>query len=173
MTIFGLAMWKGQRRQKLRSTPFPAEWRGIIESHCPFYHRLPEPDRRELKGHIQVFLAEKKFEGCGGLELNDTIRVCVAAFACLLLLHRDTDYYPSLQTVLVYPGTFVVPITRHVGSGVMEEGQRVLAGESWQEGAVVLAWNQVLNGIRYPDGGYNVVFLLAVRGFSVEYRGQS
>ena len=26
----------------------------------------------------------------------------------VLLLHRDTDYFPSLVTVLVYPSAFVV-----------------------------------------------------------------
>jgi Mlc titration factor MtfA (ptsG expression regulator) len=39
-----------------------------------------------------VFLAEKHFEGCGGLALTDEIRVTIAAQACLLLLHRETDY---------------------------------------------------------------------------------
>ena len=84
---------------------------------------MPDADRRELERHIQVFLAEKKFEGCKGLALTDEHKVCIAAFACLLLLHRDTDYYPSLRTILVYPGAYVVPTTRHVGSGVMEESQ--------------------------------------------------
>jgi hypothetical protein len=150
-------MWKALRRERLRSAPFPPEWRRILESHCPFYEGLPDPDRRELEGNIQVFLAEKRFEGCGGLELNDEIRVSIAACACLLLLHRDTDYYPSLRTVLVYPSTFVVPTTRHVGSGVMEESHRVLAGESWQEGAVVLAWDEIRSAIQFPGNGYNVV----------------
>lgn len=150
-------MWKTLRRKRLRSAPFPPERRRVLETHCPFFERLPETDRIELEGHVQVFLAEKIFEGCGGLELNDEIRVCIAAYACLLLLHRDTDYYPSLRTVLVYPSTFVVPTMRHVGSGVMEEGHRVLAGESWQEGAVVLAWDEICKAIQSPGSGYNVV----------------
>jgi len=146
------------RRKRLRSAPFPPEWRRIVESHCLFYERLPKPDRRELEGHIQVFLAEKKFEGCGGLEVNEEMKVCIAAHACLLLLHRKTDYYPDLKTVLVYPTAYVVPTTRHIGSGVFEESQQTRAGESWREGAVVLAWDAVLTGVRNPGSGYNVVF---------------
>ena len=111
----------------------------------------------ELQGHIQVFLAEKMFEGCGGLKLTDEIRATIAAHACLLLLHRQTDYYPALKTVLVYPTTYVVPTTRHVGSGVMHESHESRAGEAWQEGAVVLAWDAVCNGVRAPEYGYNVV----------------
>ena len=59
----------------MRSAPFPPEWRKIIETHCLFCFQLPAQDRRELEGHIQVFIAEKKFEGCGEMTLsrNDVI----------------------------------------------------------------------------------------------------
>lgn len=150
-------MWKRKRRDKLRSTPFPLPWRRIVERLCPFYHRLPPEDRRELEGHVQVFMAEKQFEGCAGFSLNDEHKVCIAAHACLLLLHRDTDYYPSLRTILVYPGTFVVPISRHVGSGIIEESQQARAGESWEEGALVVAWDAIITAIDYPGNGHNVV----------------
>lgn len=150
-------MWAGLRRRKLRLTPFRVEWRRIVESDCPFYQRLPEADRREIEGHIQVFLAEKKFGGCGGLELNDEIKVCIAAYACLLLLHRKPNYYPSLRTVLAYPSSYVVPTTRHIGSGVMEERNEHRLGESWESGAVVLAWDEVCRANRNPGTGHNVV----------------
>src|ERR1039458_3978736 len=81
-------IWKALRRKKLQSAPFSPEWRKIIEMRCLFYFQLPEHDRNEIEGHIQIFLAEKEFEGCDGLSLTDEIKVCVAAFACLLLLHR-------------------------------------------------------------------------------------
>jgi hypothetical protein len=150
-------MSKEQRRKKLQSAPFPPNLLKIIETHCPFYFQLPEQDRKELERHIQVFLADKKFEGCGGLGLTDEIRVCIAAHACLLLLHRTTDCYPSLRTILVYPNTYVVPTVRHVGSGVMEESHQLRAGEAWREGSVVLAWEAVCSGILAPENGYNVV----------------
>jgi len=37
--------------------------------------------RSELGGLINVFLAEKHFEGCGGLEITDEIKVTIAAQA--------------------------------------------------------------------------------------------
>ena len=129
-----------------------------MEAHCPFYHRLPEADQRELQGHVQVFLAEKSFEGCGGLIMTDEIRVCIAAQACLLLLHRNTDYYPELRSIVVYPSSFLVKTTRHLGSGVLEESHQARLGEAWQQGAVVLAWDAVCQGTAQPDDGRNVVF---------------
>jgi hypothetical protein len=79
------------RRLKLRSNPILLEWREILHRRFPLLACLPPEDQRELEGHIQVFVAEKQFEGCDGLVITDEIRVVIAAQACLLLLNRDTD----------------------------------------------------------------------------------
>jgi hypothetical protein len=151
-------MWKRQRRKRLQAAPFPPEWRRILEARLPLYERLPEEDRRELERGIQVFVAEKNFEGCGGLAMTEEIKVCIAAYACLLLLHRETDYYPALRSILVYPSTYFVHTTRYVGQGLVEEGRHARLGESWPEGAVVLAWDAVPRGST-PNGdqGHNLV----------------
>jgi len=62
-------MWKKQQREKLKTARFPANWSRVLEERFPLYARLPVEDRKELQAHIQVFLAEKRFEGCGGLEI--------------------------------------------------------------------------------------------------------
>src|SRR6476646_6553380 len=103
------------------AAPFPVYWSRTLESRFPLYARLPEQDRNELQRHIQVFLAEKQFEGCGGLVLTEEMKILIAAQACLLLLHRETDYYPGLRSILVYPSAYYAKTTRHVGAGVMEE----------------------------------------------------
>jgi Mlc titration factor MtfA (ptsG expression regulator) len=90
------------------------------------------------------------------LKITDEIKVCIAAQACLLLLHRHTDCYPALRTILVYPGTYFAPTARHVGSGIFEESQQSRAGESWREGVVVLAWDEVRKGTM-ASGQSNVV----------------
>src|SRR3954469_857555 len=103
--VFGLL--KQRRRQKLRRKSVPSEWAVILQRNYPAFQQLPLHDQGELLGHIHVFLAEKRFEGCGGLQLTDEIRLTIAAQACLLLLHRETDYYPQLSTILVYPSIYV------------------------------------------------------------------
>ena len=92
-----LEFLKQQRRRRLRARPFPKEWMALIQRHVVFFHKLTAGDRAELLGHIQVFLAEKRFEGCAGFAITDEVRVTIAAQACLLLLHRDTDYFPGLD----------------------------------------------------------------------------
>jgi len=153
--VFG---FKKRRRARLRAEPFPLPWLLTIERDVPYYGRLPEADRAELQGHIQVFLAEKVFEGCGGLDMADDIRVIVAAQACVLLLHRDTDYFSRLDTVLVYPHAFFGErIDR--GPGHWEiKSEELRAGESWHQGVIILAWDSVEHSAVNPHDGHNVVF---------------
>ena len=95
--------FKKRRREKLRNQPFPAEWLEIIEKNVPIYHRLSGAEKKEIQGHILVFLAEKSFEGCGGLEVTEEIKVTIAAQACILLLHRETIIIPASTRFLSIP----------------------------------------------------------------------
>ena len=153
-----LGLFGASRRRKLREQDPPAEWLAILEGNFPVFRRLSSEDRRELLGHVQVFLAEKHFEGCGGLELTDEIRVTIAAQACLLLLHRDTDYYPNLTSVLVYPTGYTAEDTRYIGGGLWEEGSEDRLGHTAHNlGALVLAWDAARHGAMFPGDGENVV----------------
>jgi MtfA peptidase len=151
-----MRLFTEMRRKRLKGQPLPPAWETVLE-HIPLYGRLTEPDRQELKGHIQVFLAEKTFEGCGGLDVTDEVRVTIAAQACILLLHRETGYYPGLSSIIVYPGEYLAPQVEVDESGVVTEGTDRRSGESWQEGALVLSWEDVLaEGLDVHDC-YNVV----------------
>jgi Mlc titration factor MtfA (ptsG expression regulator) len=151
-------MFKNRRRKKIASRPFPSEWLAILSRNMPLYPLLPEADRAELLRHTQIFLAEKRFEGCGGQEITDEVRVTIAAQACMLLLHRQTDYYPGLTTILVYPRSYVAENARRLVGGIMVEGPDVRLGESWHDGTVVLSWYDVRRGAAHPHDGHNVVF---------------
>jgi len=152
-------LFKSSRRDRLRTLPFPGEWERIVERNVSAYAHLSAEDRRELLGHAQVLLAEKHWEGCAGLELTDEIRVTIAAQASILLLHRDTDYYPRLTSILVYPSAYVVPGERPVGGGIWEEGEEVYLGHTSSHlGALVIAWDDVIRGARTFNDAENVVF---------------
>jgi MtfA peptidase len=154
--IFGL--FKRGKRQRLRARPFPPAWKSIIKRNVPIFHRLPQVDQEELFGCVQIFIAEKHFEGCGGLELTDEIRVTIAAQACLLLLHRETDYYPELTSILVYPSTYIANEDRYLGNDIWEQGEdRRLGHTGRRMGSLVLAWNEAKRGAADPADGRNLV----------------
>jgi Mlc titration factor MtfA (ptsG expression regulator) len=147
-----------RKRERLKSRPFPQEWIEILRQHVAVYNRLPSQDQVELQQHIQVFLGEKHFEGAGGLDLTDEIRVTIAAQACLLLLHRDTDYYPDLTTIVVYPSGYTATEERPIGGGVWEEGPEDRLGHTAHGlRALVLAWDAARHGALDPADGNNVV----------------
>jgi hypothetical protein len=150
--------FKKRRRKKLAGRTFPEKWLAIIEKNVPFYKLLSAEDRKELLRHVLIFIGEKHFEGCGGLEITDEIKVTIAAQACILLLHRRTDYYPGLSSILVYPRSYVVHSTRHLGGGIMAEGPDHRLGESWHHGSVVLSWDDVRRSAADIHDGHNVVF---------------
>jgi hypothetical protein len=150
--------WRARRRAQLRARPFPAPWRRILRQRVPAVARLPADLQQRLKQHILVFLAEKPFIGCGGQAITDEVRVTIAAQACLLLLGEAApEVYPRLREILVYPGAFVVDRVQPQAGGVVHEQRQALAGQSWTEGRVVLAWHEVLAGAADPGDGRNVV----------------
>src|SRR5690348_3571570 len=156
--IMIFALLKQRRRRRLRARPFPKTWLNSIQDHLVFFDRMPGVDRTELLGHIQVFLAEKRFEGCAGFAITDEVRVTIAAQACLLLLHRKTDYFPRLLTILVYPSSYLADEQRPVTADIWEEGKHARSGETGRTmGSMVLAWETVQSGAADPADGKNVV----------------
>lgn len=154
--MFGF--WQERRRARLRKEPMPAAWRAMISFNVAFFDRLLPADQEELLGHVRVFLAEKRFEGCAGLELTDEMRLTIAAQACLLLLHRKTDYYPRLLTILVYPSGYMVDEKRHVEGAIWSEGKAGRLGETaGQMGSLVLAWDAAREGATDAADGKNLV----------------
>lgn len=153
----GKPYWRSYQRGKITSQPFKKEWRKIIQQRMPYFRQMPADLQLQLKQHIQVFLAEKNFIGCNGVNITNEIRVTVAAQACLLLLNRKTDFYPKLKTILVYPRAFVKSQLNQDASGVQFSQKMTLAGESWDFGKVVLSWQDTLDGAKITDDGHNVV----------------
>lgn len=150
-------LFKSKRRAALRGRPLTAKQSATVRRNVPYVATLSAEDERELAGHIQVFLAEKTFVACGGLVMTNEIKLTIAAQACILLLHRKTDYYPGLESILVYPSAYVAKKTRRRLGYLVVESDEVRLGESWVHGAVVLAWDAVKRGASNIHDGHNVV----------------
>jgi hypothetical protein len=151
-------LFRHRRRRRLAARPFPQSWIDIVQRNVAYYRCLLAAEREELHGHINIFLAEKRFEGCAGLVITDEIRVTIAAQACILLLGRETDYYPSLHSILVYPHGYIANTKRQLPGGVIVEGPDPRLGESWHRGSVVLSWSDARAGGADPRDGQNVVY---------------
>lgn len=157
VALAGQPLLRRWRRARLQRRPFPQAWRRILRRHVPLVARLPPDLQLRLKRLMQVFLAEKPIIGCGGLVVSDEMRVTIAAQACLPLLGAARGYYPQLRQVLLYPSAFYVERSAQGAAGVQMEQRRLLSGESWTQGQVILSWPDVQDGAADPADGRNVV----------------
>lgn len=166
--MFGFT--KRRRKQKMRE-PFPDAWKKILRNNVPYYKQLTEEKQEKLQGLIQIFLDEKNFEGCGGLQITDEIKVTIAAQACVLLLGLDnlSSFYPDLRSVLVYPRRYFAPVKDYTEGGTIIEGTENRWGESWSHGNIVLAWDQVKKGASDYRDGQNLVFHEFAHHLDYEY----
>jgi len=155
--LIGKRVLRDRRLIQLDAMPFPDEWEKILEKNVGLYKYLPDALKEQLHSDIKIFVNEKRFEGLGGLEMTDEIRVTIAAEASMLLLNRQNRDYPGLSSILVYPSAYVAKQNTAVGGGAYIEGKSVRLGESWQHGSVVLAWDYVRQGSLNPQDGHNVV----------------
>jgi Mlc titration factor MtfA (ptsG expression regulator) len=149
LLIAGVMLNRRSRRRRALTAPFPADWLAVIRRNIPPYSKLSPELQQQVQDYTREFLYDKNFEGCGGLVLDDEIKVTIAAQASLLLLNRKVRCYPRLYSVLVYPSAYVA-------KGEADE-KSVRLGESWQTGAVVLAWDSVKHGAANFADGHNLV----------------
>ena len=153
--------FRERRRKKLTQGIFPSAWEEIIRQNVAHYCMLGDAERAHLRALIQVFIAEKNWEGAGGLELDDEIRVTISAQACLLILGVPHNYYQNVQSIIVYPST-VVPPQRKLGSFEITiapmDIERPIIGQAFLQGPVIIIWDAVLHGGRHPELGHNVIY---------------
>lgn len=154
-----LPFLKRWRREKLLVHPFPEEWDEILARNAVIVDCLDATERAWLEDAVRIFVAEKSWEGCGGLAMSLEIQVTVAAQACLLLMGTgfEHDYFSSVESILVYPSGFLAP-HRQVDGFLVTEGTQPRIGEAHTFGVVVLAWDEVLEDARDPGAGTSVVF---------------
>ncbi len=150
--VIGFGFFGGVKRRRR------AEWLGMrltederseLARDFVIFAKLPEPLRDELEGLIHVFINEKSFEPCGGIEaVTEHMKRVIAAQACLLLLNRKHDFYRKLRSILLYPSAY---------KAKDEHGKEsVRLGESWGSGSVILAWKSVVSGGRNDEDGHDV-----------------
>lgn len=142
-----LARWRAAR------IPFPDPWRRWLTEHIPVYAQADAAERARFERDVRLSLAGLRFEGAGGAEPTESLRLAVAAGAALLLHgHPDWDL-PMERTILFVPDTF------DAAYGDEEEG--VYDGMVHQQGPVVLSVRATLDGWARDDGQNVVLHELA------------
>lgn len=138
----------------------PAAWFDYLAAHVPHYESLDNAERRRLCDDVRIFIAERHWEGCGGLKLDAEIQVAIAGQACLLTLGFDEgpDLFRRASTILVYPEGYLAPEQTALGGAMTLHGETARLGEAWHRGPVILSWEDARAGGSYAGDGHNLVF---------------
>ena len=124
-----------------------------------FVKRLTAEENRRLRLIASDFLMRKSINGAAGFEIDELIRIQIAAQACILILELDVDYYDGWREIIVYPGQFAKTHDVVDEYGIVHTTRDPLAGEAWLGGPVVLSHADIAHTENAVDrgDGYNVV----------------
>jgi Mlc titration factor MtfA (ptsG expression regulator) len=150
-------LWVKWQRDRLMAKPVPRHWLNIIESNLAIYHSLEIHQQKQLQGYVQVFLKEKQFIGCMGLQVTEEMRVTIAAIACLLLFGDRKTYFPNLRSIMIYPHAYIVNEIVMRDHYIVEERLVARLGESWTQDQIILSWEQIQQDLRNWQDGHNVI----------------
>ncbi len=124
-----------------RSPVTELEWDGAFAS-LPLLVGYTVDEKRTLQNLAILFLHRKVFEGAHGLDISEAMKLIIALQACIPILKMDIDAYDGWVSVIVYPTGFSPSREVTDEFGVRHIMRSNLAGEAWQRGPVVLAWNE-------------------------------
>jgi Mlc titration factor MtfA (ptsG expression regulator) len=103
--IYWLVRRRCVRRLRIMEQPFPASWEQVLQAHVAFFRSLPTHETERFRQLVKVFLDEVRITGIR-TEVDDTIRVLVAASAVIPIFGFHDWEYHRLGEVLVYPDSF-------------------------------------------------------------------
>jgi MtfA peptidase len=155
--VFG-SWFRSGRRKQLLAQPLAGQWRAIIERNVAVYRLLSPPQQRKLIDDLRIIAAERRFAGCKGLVITDEIKVTIAAQAALLVLGEEGYYFDRVTSFLIYPYKMILPAHGIRPSSDQDDfDERVILGQAFQQGEIILSWPDCLAGGRTADDGENVV----------------
>ncbi len=144
-------------RYTLRRHPIPYDlWKTVIRK-AGLPGELSSVERARLRELATLFIHQKTITGAHGLLVTDEMVVIIAAQAALLILELGLDYYSGWVEVIVYPGAFRVNHESVDQNGLVSSEARILSGESWLRGPVILSWEDIEYDLDSPHPGHNVI----------------
>lgn len=146
--VLAYGLRKPWRRWRVAQQELPASSREWLEDHVLLYRHAPAEARARFERDVRFVLAEAKFEGVGGVEVTEDLRLAVAAGVAMLLHGRPDWELPLDRTFLFYPGEF---------GDDYSELEPAYDGMVHGQGPVILTAPAVRAGFGRPENGSNVV----------------
>lgn len=152
------------RRRTPIAAPIAGDFTPTLRKNVWQYRWLDDAQRDRVHEVVALMLAERRWEGAGGLAITDEIQATIAGVAALLTLGYDEPYaFDKLTSIVVYPAAYKAE--RSTGGGWLDlapgaewtQSGDARLGEAWGRGPVVLSWRDTLRSARRPQRGDNLV----------------
>ncbi len=131
-------------------------WNDAIQK-LPVLQGLSIEELRRLRKWATLFIHAKTFTGVQGFDVTDEVRLIIAVQACLPILNLDLEYYDGWVEIVIYPANFIVRRDVSDHNGLVHNEERVLSGESWSHGPVILSWDEAYTDSFDATPGHNVI----------------
>lgn len=149
--------WTSARRRRLLSRNEPPGFREQLSEGIWQWKYLPHGVANAAADWTRIFMAEKYWEGCGGLTLAPHHQIVVAGQASLMTLAFPDWFFDRCQTLLIYPTDYVAPgITHMVDGQTGIHGEQARSGQTSYRGPVIINWAAVSKAGRDHNEGHSL-----------------
>ena len=150
--IYWLIRRRCVRRLRIMKQPFPSAWEQSLQSYVAFFRALPDEEKERFRQLIMVFLDEVRITGIR-TEVDDTVRVLVAASAVIPIFGFQNWEYHRLGEVLIYPAAFG---EKYETAGETGENILGMVGLKHLSGVMILSKPSLLAGFENSSSNDNV-----------------
>ncbi len=114
-------------------------------------------EKAHLRELSTLFLHEKNIFSVQDLKMTEEMRVIIAAQACLPILGLNIALLNGWSDIIIYPSAFQVSRDEMDEFGIVHHDERILSGEAWSRGPLILSWQDIEADMNRKQEGHNVI----------------
>lgn len=121
----------------------------------PLLAPLSDAERQKLIMIAEKFLKLKRLIPLQELALTEIMQQRISLLFSLPVLELGIECLDGFHEVLIYPGPFIVDDEWQDDIGLVHTGKIVQSGQSWDQGPVILNWQEVQDS--FDLSGFNLI----------------
>ena len=121
----------------------------------PLFAPFNDDEKAQLTQLATQFLRQKRLVPLEGLALTPLMQARLALLFALPVMSLGLAWLNGFHDVLIYPAPFLVEDVWEDEAGLVHSGPVTHAGQSWEQGPVVLNWQDVQDS--FDLSGFNLV----------------
>lgn len=141
--------WKANQPQ----AEMLASWQDALA--IPLLSLLSEQEQRRLIAVASQLMQNKRIVPLQGLALTSQMQARIALLFALPVMELGAECLDGFNEILLYPSPFVVEDEWQDDIGLVHTGPVVQSGQSWEQGPIVLNWQDVQDS--FDLSGFNLV----------------